>query len=263
MSEPRRHIFPTIAGGVEPPPWMRGKRSPDVEAESLVDRLQGGGAHAGRPREHKHRDSMLPPPGSVADTRIHPDDLHAGLAGDVTPSSRFPPPPSLGALVPGGRSNPPPANDVASEHLDERIKAFADAAVELAIARSSTLEAVEGQLLDLSLEIAKAVIEREVEFAPELHSVLVRAALKALGDTTRITLRTSEEAFVAITKVFGGESVDVRGVHVQIIADASLPGLGCIVDGEHVRVDATVAERLRTVRRAFEDERRRKVESNE
>jgi flagellar biosynthesis/type III secretory pathway protein FliH len=47
-------------------------------------------------------------------------------------------------------------------------------------------------------------------------------------------------------------------VQVELVADGSIPGLGCVIDEEQVRVDATVAERLRSVRIAFEDERRRR-----
>jgi len=50
---------------------------------------------------------------------------------------------------------------------------------ELAIARASVLSTVEGSLLDLSLQIANAIIEREVERDPELQSER-GAALRAL-----------------------------------------------------------------------------------
>jgi flagellar biosynthesis/type III secretory pathway protein FliH len=43
----------------------------------------------------------------------------------------------------------------------------------------------------------------------------------------------------------------------------AIPGLGCVVDGDNVRVDATVGERLSAVRRAFEEERRRSQEGVE
>jgi flagellar biosynthesis/type III secretory pathway protein FliH len=169
----------------------------------------------------------------------------------------------MGVLAPGARSNPPPANDAAHERLEDRVQAFAAAAIELAIARAAALASVEGQLLDLAIEIASALIEHEVERDPLLHSTLAHAALRTLGDCARATLRTSPDAFFAISESMGGERVDVGGVRVEIVSDASIPGLGCIVDAEHVRVDATVVERLRAVRIAFEDDRRRRAGGNE
>jgi flagellar biosynthesis/type III secretory pathway protein FliH len=169
----------------------------------------------------------------------------------------------MGSLVPGGRSNPPSANDHRDDGMLEAIQAFASAAIELAIARSATMAVLEGQLLDLSIEVAEALIEKEVENDPKLHAALARAALQSLGDSTNVTLRTSPEGYEAIAAALGGADVEVRGVRVQIVADSTIPGLGCVVDGDNVRVDASVSERLRAVRRAFEEERRRAAENVE
>jgi flagellar biosynthesis/type III secretory pathway protein FliH len=175
--------------------------------------------------------------------------------------SKLPPPP----LIPGARSSPPiaAANDTGLELLHEQREAFTNAALELAIARTATLSVLEGQLLDLSIEIAESLIEHEITRNPELHSTLARAALNSLGDSDRVTLRTSPDAFEAICQQLGGPETTVSGVRVTVHADDTIPGLGCIVDGESVRIDATVAERLRAVRRAFADEKRKVAESTE
>jgi hypothetical protein len=203
-------------------------------------------------QQHAHAQPQMPePPSPVPPPLEIPDDI-----------GRLPGPPRVGSLLPGGRSNPPPANDI-GDALAEHIQAFASAAIELAIARSATLAVLEGQLLDLAIEVAEALIEREVEADPKLHGALARAALQSLGDATHVTLRTSPDGFEAVCAALGGPEVEVRGVRVQIVPDAAIPGLGCVVDGDNVRVDATVSERLRAVRRAFEEERRRAAENVE
>jgi hypothetical protein len=189
--------------------------------------------------------------------------------GDADPPlevwSKLPPPPRLGSLIPGARSAPPPAaaNDVSLALLHEQREAFTNAALELAIARAATLSVLEGQLLDLSIEIATSLIERAVLKEPELHATLARAALASLGDSDKVTLRTSPDGFEAICQSLGGPETTLSGVHVLVHADDTIPGLGCIVDGANVRIDATVVERLRAVRRAFEDERRKVAENSE
>jgi len=242
MSNVRPLVLPVMEATAQVPEWLRPGRQSDVE--SLVSQLSG--------EPTSERSDLAPEQDAGAS-----DDEQAGNGSDERPS-RLPPPPGLGGLLPGGRSNPPPANDAASGPLDVRLEAFATAAVELAIARASTLASLEGQLLDLAIDIASAIIDREVELDSELHGVLARAALRTLGDCTRATLRTSPEAFVAVTEYIGGERQEINGVRIEVIADGSIPGLGCIVDAEHVRVDASVKERLRAVRVAFEDDRRRK-----
>lgn len=177
--------------------------------------------------------------------------------------SQLPPPPKLGSLIPGARSAPPPANDLGYALMHEHAEAFANAAVELAIARAATLSLLEGQLLDLSIEIASALIERALDREPQLHATLARAALSSLGDAQRVTLRTSPDAFETICQTLGGAEATVRGVQLQVLADPTIPGLGCVVDGDNMRIDATVSERLRAVRRAFEEERRKTAESVE
>ncbi|MET0391258.1 MAG: FliH/SctL family protein [Polyangiales bacterium] len=200
-----------------------------------------------------------PPQAAPLPPQPAPDDPEPQLDDKVL--SQLPPPPRLGSLIPGARSAPPPANDVYA--LNEHAEAFANAAVELAIARASELAMLEGQLLDLAVDIASALIEREVDHNPELHATLARAALNSLGDSERVTLRCSPTAFDTVCAALGGPEANVRGVVVQVVRDPSIPGLGCVVDGDNMRVDATVTERLRAVRRAFEEERRKVAENSE
>jgi hypothetical protein len=278
MSNTPRHQFPPLkkpAAGTAaspsaptPPAWLSRKGGAGDDVRTLVSLLQGepgpqakeqppaptpipSPPESDRPSPHAQTHVQMPPQAQV------PHEMSDDAMG------RLPPPPRIGSLLPGGRSNPPPASDPRDDILAEHIQAFASAAIELAIARSATLAVLEGQLLDLSIEVAEALIEREVEADPKLHGALARAALQSLGDATHVTLRTSLDGFEAVVAALGGPEVEVRGVRVQIVADAAIPGLGCVVDGDNVRVDATVSERLHAVRRAFEEERRRAAENVE
>jgi hypothetical protein len=268
MSNTPRHQFPQLQKPANTPAWLSRKGSPSDDVRTLVSLLQGDpkpsqeppSAASPTPAPAYPPESERPPPQShqQAQPQLNqPIDMQDETVG------RLPGPPRMGSLVPGGRSNPPPANDQGDNELMNAIQAFASAAVELSIARSATMAVLEGQLLDLSIEVAEALIEREVEADPTLHAALARAALQSLGDSTSVTLRTSPDGFEAIVAALGGTEVEVRGVRVQIVSDATIPGLGCVVDGDSVRVDASVGERLRAVRRAFEEERRRAMESVE
>jgi hypothetical protein len=253
MSDARPFTFPRLEPMAAVPSWVEAANNAG-QIRSLVSHLSG--------------DEPEPQPPARVDSMPHQVEEHEVPHFDAPMEEqrllgRLPGPPSLGSLIPGARSNPPPANDAGHATLNERSEAYANAAVELAIARAATLAVLEGQLLDLAVEIASAIIEREVESAPQLHAALARAALGSLGDSTHVTLRTSPDGFATICASLGGEEIDVRGVRVQVVADVSIPGLGCVVDGDSVRVDATVSERLRAVRRAFEDERRKSMENVE
>ncbi|HKU44569.1 MAG TPA: FliH/SctL family protein [Polyangiales bacterium] len=262
MSNPQRHRFPSVDKPVGTPGWLdRGKGAkPSEEVRTLLSILQGDPQPPPPPQPSAAAPPPPPPPPEPEPELPYEPELPPL----ELPDDRLPGPPRLGSLLPGGRSNPPTAyNDQGHALLEQHIQAFASAAVELAIARAATLAILEGQLLDLSIEVAEALIEKEVESDPSLHTALARAALASIGDAKQVTLRTSPDGFAAITAALGGEETEVRGIRVHIVSDDSIPGLGCVVDGEAVRVDATVAERLRAVRRAFEEERRRALENVE
>jgi hypothetical protein len=255
MSDAKAMHFPRVETPSPRPDWI----DADPQAtpvRSLLSHLAGEPAE---PRTAAEPYQEWQPPDR--------DAANAENAAEERPLSRLPPPPKIGSLIPGARSAPPPplnaGNEIDPALLRQHEAVFVNAAMELAIARGATLSELEGQLLDLSIEIAAALIEREVERAPELHAALARAALASLGDTTHVTLRTSPEGFAAIREAIGGEKTELRGVRIQLVSDPNIPGLGCVVDGDNVRIDATVSERLRAVRRAFEDERRKSVENLE
>jgi vacuolar-type H+-ATPase subunit E/Vma4 len=276
MSKTPRHEFPPLQKQATTPAWLSRKGAPSDEVRTLVSLLQGDP----QPPKQSAEQSMAatptplpnylpesdppPPPKQQRNAQAPPSESQLNPQGDSDlPIGRLPGPPRLGSLVPGGRSNPPPSIEQRDDGMAEAIQAFASAAIELAIARAATLAVLEGQLLDLAIEVAEALIEKEVETDPKLHVALARAAMQSLGDATSVTLRTSSDGFETIVAALGGTEVEVRGVRVHIVSDPTIPGLGCVVDGDSVRVDASVSERLRAVRRAFEEERRRAAENVE
>lgn len=264
MSDTRRLVLPVVEGDVATPDWLRSDGRQGVQ--DLLERLQPEGGEqerpprAAAPAAAQHHEPADEPRKNRREMR--PEPTTAELERPIPPP-RVPRMSSIAAFAPGGRSVLPPAAEGNEPRVEARIHAFAEAVTELAIARSTVLATIEGDLLDLSLHIAAAIVESEVQRNPELHLVLVRAALRALGEGSHVRLRVSHEAFAALAEHKGAETFEVSGVTVELVADASIPGLGCVIDEEHVRVDATLAERLRSVRIAFEDERRRRPGGSE
>lgn len=215
------------------------------------------------------RHETLPPPSTTATA-----EEVAGLAHAPRPPQLDTPPPGSGSILPppgvvpqiGGFGGGAAAIDGAihaareAEHAaQERGAAFAQAALEMAAARNRMAAEIEAQALDLAIDIAGAIVEKEVEHDPEIHRAFARAALSSLGDLTHVKLRASREAYAAIMDAFGNTSVEIDGTMIHIQLDPTLEGLGCIAENEHVRVDGRLPERLRNVRRAIQEERRRRT----
>ncbi len=170
-------------------------------------------------------------------------------------------PPSPDVMAPP--APPPPAPPVAPQPpappaRDPFADAFARAVAEHLTARARALAAVEDQLLELSVQLAEVLVERELEREPELHAALVRTALAALEGHQPTGARASRAAYTAIVGAFGVAEVEVDGVRVPITLDPRLDGVGVVVDGVDTRVDGRVGERLRSALRAMQDERRRR-----
>ncbi|HEX4354235.1 MAG TPA: hypothetical protein VHZ95_15005, partial [Polyangiales bacterium] len=184
MSDPKPFMFPRVEAEAAIPSWIDASNQAG-QVRSLLQHLNGDEPAANQ--NAPQPESVPPPPSAAYDPRPVAMDSQV----EEPRVSRLPPPPaqpSLGSLIPGARSNPPPAND--TQHaLSGHAEAFANAAIELAIARAATLTVLEDQLLDLAIEVASALIERELEAAPELHAALAKAALASLGDCHQVTLR--------------------------------------------------------------------------
>jgi flagellar biosynthesis/type III secretory pathway protein FliH len=133
--------------------------------------------------------------------------------------------------------------------------------VELATAREMVLTSAENQLLDLAVAIAAAIVERELDKDPELYRAFVTEGIRALGATGQVTLKVSRDSYAAIVGVLGGDVANVDGVEVRVASDLSIEGLGCVAESGDSRVDMSLDGRLRAVRRALEDERRRNTEA--
>jgi flagellar biosynthesis/type III secretory pathway protein FliH len=162
------------------------------------------------------------------------------------------PPPPLTPAPPAPPSAPPvPVRDPNSE-------AFARAVVEHAAASRRALATVEEQLLELSVQLAEVLVEREIEREPALLGTLARAALSSLDGIEPVAVRASRASYGAIVDTFGGPSIEFEGVQVRVVLDTKLEGVGVVVEGPDTRVDGRVGDRLRSALRAMQDERARR-----
>lgn len=141
---------------------------------------------------------------------------------------------------------------------DAQSEAFGRAVAEHLTARARALSGVEEQLLELAVQLAEVLIEHEIARDPQIHGVLVRAALAALEGGHIGVVRASPAALAAIVETFGEARVEVDGTHRDIVLDSRLDGLGVVVEGADTRVDGRVGERLRSALRAMQDEYRRR-----
>ena len=239
---------------VRRPAWMR------ADTAQIRPAPFAGGEDSHEPEPSAHQQRIAPQAQSSQshshtmeqEQRLVPDPGLASLRRSSFPARKsvFPPAVVISRL-------PPPPVIEEEPKISAQQEAFAQAALDLGSLRARVLSTVEQQLLQLSVQIAQSIIEREVSLDPSLYCTLAKTAVLALGDTQSARVRVSRTAYKAISELYGEAAIDVDGVRVEVSMDASYEGLSVVAEAGPSRVDSKLSERLSAVLRAMEAEHRR------
>jgi flagellar assembly protein FliH len=131
--------------------------------------------------------------------------------------------------------------------LEERQR-FDRVRVEFARDRQRFFAAAEGQVVRLSLAIARKILAREVE-SDGLHlRSTVKAALGRVQDGSATVLRVSEHETEAWSVMFQRETFG----NVEVVGDARLAPGDCVLETSLGRVDLGVEAQMKEVERGFD-----------
>lgn len=122
-------------------------------------------------------------------------------------------------------------------------------------------EQLEEPTLAIAVGIAEALLEREVQADPTLHTSLARAALAGLGGGESVELRVSQRTYDAVVELEGAPKLQHAGGTMALVIDERLDGLGAVAVSDWTRVDARVSERLAAALDAMTHERRTEGDS--
>lgn len=265
MSDPKPLRFTRVEAEEQVPDWVKVAQSRSETAvrplelsQVAVDFIQDAADGSSAPQRAATRSSAgARVPTGAGQRGQTPTGGAQRDAGDLR---SLPPGPTKGQVV--GRKAEPAFDPTLEDQLREATAHFGQACMDLALARNEALSEVEGQLLDLAVRIAEVIVEHEVQSHPELHQRLVGAALDCIAGEREVQLHVSEATYAVLNEIHGGAQFERAGVTVRMLKKPGLPGLGCVVESGHVRVDGRVTQRLQAMRRAFEEERRRLAEGD-
>jgi flagellar assembly protein FliH len=112
----------------------------------------------------------------------------------------------------------------------------------------------EQQMLELSMAVARKVINRELSETPESILLLVRAALERLSDQDQVTIRVSPDNLETVRKAKPElQSILDRDSTISVSADEVLGSGDCVVDTPFGAVDASVDSQLESLGAALLD----------
>jgi len=108
--------------------------------------------------------------------------------------------------------------------------------------RSDLVRRTERQVVELSLAIARKVLQREVSLDHDLLLAMARVALDRLADMATASIRLHPDDYASVMLGRGPSPVTTDGV--QIVADAAVRRGGCVVQSEFGSVDIGVATQI-------------------
>lgn len=139
------------------------------------------------------------------------------------------------------------------EQAQAEIEKVRNSIIEFLKAKQDVFEYIAPDILEISVEIARKIVKKEIEQNPEIVLETILNVLKTTSrDETKITLKVNPEQvnFVKehIPSILTSAGLDVK---TNILADDTIEIGGCVVQTNNGIVDATIATQLEIIKEAF------------
>jgi flagellar assembly protein FliH len=127
---------------------------------------------------------------------------------------------------------------------------LAQAAAQVSASRTDVIRRAETDILQLSIEIARRILHRELSIDPAALSALIRAALDKLASqqVSRVRVHPDQEQLVRASLAQIGRDSDI-----EVTSDATQPRGGALFETDSGSLDASVETQLREIERGFAD----------
>ena len=137
--------------------------------------------------------------------------------------------------------------EAGGKRAEAMLRRLAQTLEELTGLRDNMVRQTERELVQLSVAIARKVLQREVTVDPELTAALAHIALERLGGAAPATVRLHPDDYANVT---AGQVVPLGGRQVEILPDPSVSRGGCLVESEFGFINASVDAQVDEIARA-------------
>ena len=141
------------------------------------------------------------------------------------------------------------------EQASEDISEVKNAITAFLSAKQEVFEYIAPDILEISVDIAKKIIKREIQQDPSLILNNILEILKGLSkEETKITLRVNPQQ-VALLKTELPELMSTAGLDakVLVVPDEELMEGGCMVTTTNGVIDATIETQLSVISEALKE----------
>lgn len=140
----------------------------------------------------------------------------------------------------------------AEQELAELGRGLHEAIREVTRFRAALRERCHAELLDLALDVARRVLDRELEAHPEHWIPLIRDGVQRALDRERVRIRVAPPLHHFLCERVAELHAELHGVkELEVVADPTLPATGCVVETPSGDLDLGVASQVETIRSAL------------
>lgn len=134
---------------------------------------------------------------------------------------------------------------MAEKKTEAVVKRFSRSVEEVAGLREKMIKSAERDLVELSIEIAKKLVHREVQLDEKIIATLVRVALDRLTMKKGIKVTVNPLDF----EVLNGELKNLLGEEgsIDLKVDEDLRRGDCLVESDHGSIDARISEQFKEI----------------
>jgi flagellar assembly protein FliH len=141
--------------------------------------------------------------------------------------------------------------EAAATRAEGMLRRLKDTLEELTTLRADMLHRTERQIVQLSLAIARRVVQRELSLDRAVLVGMARAAIDRLGDHASATIRLHPDDYAAVASSLPPAD---EQPHVRVEPDAVVSRGGCFVQSDFGFMDVTPAAQFEELARALLDE---------
>lgn len=139
------------------------------------------------------------------------------------------------------------------ENAQKDIEQVKSSIVEFAKAKQEVFDYIAPDIMEISIEIAKKIVKKEIEQNPEtvLHTIM--DVLKTLPkDESRVVIKVNPQQ-LALVKQTMPEIISDMGLEIKtsVISDDTIELGGCVIQTSNGIVDATIQTQLEIIKEAF------------
>jgi flagellar biosynthesis/type III secretory pathway protein FliH len=180
---------------------------------------------------------------------IHP--LFGGAPGDAEPELMFPDGSDHDDEV-GVESLAPPLPTPPAMMSQESAEKLAQAIAELKKLGGRLGAEIGSTALEIGCLLARQIIDAELKTDPEMRVGMIKAAIRRLGEATKVTVRLAPADRDTVASLAGeGELLGLPLASVELVADMNLSPGDAIVESDTGMVDGRLGTRLEELRRVL------------